>query len=331
MECHDAQRLLDHGLTPGSSDRQRALLGFHLCQCAACRAHHAQIDEMRLLHALLAQHVAAPRRTSPVARRANRRPLRLAGAALLAGGALALVASLGSAAAIAAPAQPSVALAAPHASRHPLARRDNAALLRAMLERPVTRAEARAARGHVREDAALLQALLDRPVSREEARAARSQALDLARAPLAAGQELVIPAAQPADVAPQAQTSYVVKSGNSLWSIAARLYGNGALWQTIYNANREVVGSNPNLIYPDQRFAIPAAPTTPTTPTTPSSGSAAKPGAAYTIVSGDTLTGIAFAAYGNANRWQDIYTANRAAVGSNPDLIFPGTVLSIPK
>ncbi|MBK9715174.1 MAG: LysM peptidoglycan-binding domain-containing protein [Kouleothrix sp.] len=300
-----------------------------MCQCAACRAHHAQVDEMRLLHALLAQHVAAPRRTPPVARRAHRRPLRMAGATLLAGGALALVASLGSAAAVAAPALPAVALA-PHASRPALAPRDNAALLRALLDRPVTRAEARAARGHTRADAALLRALLDRPVSRAEARAARGQAIDLARAPLAAGQELVIPAAPQPALAAQAQTSYVVKSGDSLWSIAARLYGNGALWQTIYNANREVVGSNPNLIYPDQRFTIPAAPTTPTTPSS-GSGSAAKPGASYTIVSGDTLTGIAFAAYGNANRWQDIYTANRAAVGSNPNLIFPGTVLSIPK
>lgn len=47
----------------------------------------------------------------------------------------------------------------------------------------------------------------------------------------------------------------------------------------------------------------------------------------YTIVSGDTLTGIG-AKYGVP--WQEIYEANKDIVGDNPDLIFPGQTLTIP-
>jgi len=51
--------------------------------------------------------------------------------------------------------------------------------------------------------------------------------------------------------------TYTVKSGDCLWNIAKRYYGNGALYTKIYNANRDKI-SNPNLIYPGQTFVIPA-------------------------------------------------------------------------
>lgn len=51
--------------------------------------------------------------------------------------------------------------------------------------------------------------------------------------------------------------TYTVKKGDCLWNIAKAMYGNGADYTKIYNANKSVVGSNPNLIYPGQVLTIP--------------------------------------------------------------------------
>lgn len=52
--------------------------------------------------------------------------------------------------------------------------------------------------------------------------------------------------------------AYTVISGDSLWKIAATKLGNGSRWTEIYNANKSVIGGNPNLIYPGQVLTIPA-------------------------------------------------------------------------
>jgi len=49
----------------------------------------------------------------------------------------------------------------------------------------------------------------------------------------------------------------------------------------------------------------------------------------YTVNKGDTLSKIAKEFYGSANRWHEIFDANRDQI-SNPDLIKPGQVLKIP-
>lgn len=45
---------------------------------------------------------------------------------------------------------------------------------------------------------------------------------------------------------------YTVQAGDSLSKIALEAYGDGseAFWRLIYNANRELIGDNPNLIQP---------------------------------------------------------------------------------
>ena len=52
-------------------------------------------------------------------------------------------------------------------------------------------------------------------------------------------------------------TTYTVKKGDNLWTLAKKFYGSGADYTKIYEANRDVIGGNPNLIYPGQTFTIP--------------------------------------------------------------------------
>lgn len=49
----------------------------------------------------------------------------------------------------------------------------------------------------------------------------------------------------------------------------------------------------------------------------------------YTVVKGDSLSKIAKALLGDAQKWHAIYEANKDTI-KNPDLIHPGQVLKIP-
>ncbi|MBC7461297.1 MAG: LysM peptidoglycan-binding domain-containing protein [Thermoleophilia bacterium] len=55
--------------------------------------------------------------------------------------------------------------------------------------------------------------------------------------------------------------------------------------------------------------------------TTGSSG-----GGSYTVVAGDTLSSIATR---HGTTWQKLYATNKAAVGSNPNMIHPGLKLKL--
>jgi nucleoid-associated protein YgaU len=52
-------------------------------------------------------------------------------------------------------------------------------------------------------------------------------------------------------------TRYEVKAGDSLSKIAQREYGDPQLWRVIYNANKELIGDDPDLIHPGQDLKIP--------------------------------------------------------------------------
>lgn len=58
--------------------------------------------------------------------------------------------------------------------------------------------------------------------------------------------------------APAEAATYTVVKGDCLWNIAKAFYGNGANYKIIYEANKDVIGGNPNLIYPGQVLIIPA-------------------------------------------------------------------------
>jgi nucleoid-associated protein YgaU len=81
------------------------------------------------------------------------------------------------------------------------------------------------------------------------------------------------------------------------------------------------------------RAAPPASTTTPPDPTM----TASPTGATYTVAPGDCLWSIAAHVLGNTasaraidRGWRAIYAANRDAVGSDPNLIHPGLVLTLP-
>lgn len=58
------------------------------------------------------------------------------------------------------------------------------------------------------------------------------------------------------DNAPKSGSSYTVLSGDSLWKIAKKFYGDGSRWKEIYNANTSVI-SNPNVIKTGLTITIP--------------------------------------------------------------------------
>lgn len=52
--------------------------------------------------------------------------------------------------------------------------------------------------------------------------------------------------------------TYKVVRGDCLWNITKKFTGNGARWKELYNINKKVIGSNPNLIYPNQILTLPS-------------------------------------------------------------------------
>ena len=67
------------------------------------------------------------------------------------------------------------------------------------------------------------------------------------------------PAPPPAPPSPPSPglKSHTVLPGDTLSKIAQKYYGSASLWQKIYQANKAVIGANPNMIKPGQKLTIP--------------------------------------------------------------------------
>ncbi|HEX6291939.1 MAG TPA: LysM peptidoglycan-binding domain-containing protein [Herpetosiphonaceae bacterium] len=309
MDCREVRRLLNQGVTPSSYDALRATMGFHLAMCSDCRTYrvkqaYRRCKDQQLLAALLSQQppirsqqvFAANRFARRTPRRQSHRGLHAAGVRVLLGSLLALSPLGGSAAPAPSP--------APQPASAPVQTNDDAILV----ERQQYRAPERAAIG--------------------AAAASQEQSAPPSIEP---GQTLLIPAVQDAPSADRAQqtgaTVYTVQSGDTLTGIAWRFYGNANLWTTIYDANRNVIGANPHMIYPGQRIVIQSMSTPAPAPVPPQSGEVQ---GLHTVRSGESLWSIAQQAYGNGTGWNTIYQANQHQI-ANPSMIFPGQELTIPR
>jgi LysM repeat protein len=71
------------------------------------------------------------------------------------------------------------------------------------------------------------------------------------------GVSQIIPTTTTRAVTTPQQQTYTVVKGDSLWNISKKVYGTGSKYMTIYNANKSVIGPNPNIIQPGQRLVIP--------------------------------------------------------------------------
>jgi nucleoid-associated protein YgaU len=154
----------------------------------------------------------------------------------------------------------------------------------------------------------------------------------------------------------QPERWHVVKEGDSAFDIAKKYYGDGNLWKKLQEANGDRIAKN-GAVRIGVRIKLPPAQAIsgsastsrerviPTDPTrgTPSASSARpapvevlpKPVAAskvrtYTVVSGDTLIGIARKTLGSGNRADEIAALNKAKLRDRNTVVI-GMTLQIPE
>lgn len=152
----------------------------------------------------------------------------------------------------------------------------------------------------------------------------------------------------------QNANTYVVKEGDTLWTIAETVYKSGYNWVDLAKANNltgnEELKVGQQLVVPSP-MASPLTESASTSEPTPAALSAASPasqvqqsvtpvetpkpmapttvtGNSYTVVKGDTLWDIACRAYGDCYAWSKISQANKLA---NPNLIYTGNILTLPR
>ena len=142
---------------------------------------------------------------------------------------------------------------------------------------------------------------------------------------------------------------YKVQSGDDLWKIAEKVYKDGYRWSDIAKVNNL---TNPNVIHVDNMLKLPEIDPAPkaeeeqaadapsmeqevkaaTVKVSESEVDTAEAqkitGATYKVQKGDYLWEIAVRAYGDGFKWVEVAKANNI---TNPDVIFTGTELKLPR
>lgn len=142
---------------------------------------------------------------------------------------------------------------------------------------------------------------------------------------------------------------YTVQPGDSLWSIAEGVYGDGHQWRRIADANQlSNNASGQPTVNAGQELNVPDSAATDERPAIGSTGDADGKAVAgvqdiqetpstaietYTVQSGDTLWSIAEQFYGDGDQWELIYSSPLNELGSldnGTPLVHAGNVLVIP-
>lgn len=123
---------------------------------------------------------------------------------------------------------------------------------------------------------------------------------------------------------------YTVKEGDTLFTIAENYYQDGSKFEEIAKANNI---TDVDSIVTGQILELPKLADVSLTPSADSAITQNEwgpeiTGNTYTVQEGDWLYTIAGRAYGDINAYQKLIEANNI---SNPDLLYPGTVLNIPR
>ncbi|MCE0485484.1 LysM peptidoglycan-binding domain-containing protein [Ornithinimicrobium sediminis] len=124
--------------------------------------------------------------------------------------------------------------------------------------------------------------------------------------------------------------TYVVRPGDTLWSIAQQHLGFGHEYHRIVDLNSEKLTGGAERVTPGMVLQLPVA----------DNGAAIAEqrdqGQVVVVQTGDTLSGLAAQHLGEATRWPEIYEASTATVQpdgrrlADPDLIYPGWRLELP-
>ena len=161
----------------------------------------------------------------------------------------------------------------------------------------------------------------------------RVLAMDLGNPETTSGLTAAVSAALESTSPDEQTTEYTVQMDDSMWTIAEDCLGDAGRWADIAAANPLV---DPHRLTIGQVLRLP--------PKAPARVAAAAAhsqlslggslpvavGTLYTVRSGDTLSRIAEAHYGEAGKWLVIYNANRPTIGWDPDRLKVGARLRIP-
>lgn len=139
-----------------------------------------------------------------------------------------------------------------------------------------------------------------------------------------------LPLEQPAPVAAASDTLYTVVSGDNLWKIVKKHYGDGNVQAHI----DAILGANPTLSLDEslkigQKLKLPAAAAKDPARLPAEQQAAATGSRVYVVKEGDTLSTIASKELGSSKKWNDIYELNRARL-SDPAKIKVGMKLTLP-